>query len=350
LITPRVTPPKGFRGTDLDNIDVVVLANVASLSPAQANVLQTFVEGGGGLLITMGDQVEIDTYNRLFNGLLPKPLRSVKQLANPDDPDAPIKVTRFDRAEYTHPALAAFALPGGDALQKVMVYTYTLVQPSAQSKGRVLVAYADGAPALLERSVGQGRVMLLTTTIDRDWTGLAIRKSFLPLIRRSLRYLSRSIGGGETQASVGQPHRLRFDTTPIRVVVTQPDNERLVLSRAELETMGDVPVVTPTQRGVYGVAVQDENTPEPVPAQDFVANIDPVGADTTPIEVSSLEVLWQAPSNDAPVSDSPYAGRERRVELWPLLLLMALIFLYLETLVGFRRSFLSKLARLGRSS
>jgi hypothetical protein len=53
------------------------------------------------------------------------------------------------------------------------------------------MSLSDGAPYLMTRTVGRGRVALFTSTIDRDWGDLPIRPHFLPLVQEVVRYLTR---------------------------------------------------------------------------------------------------------------------------------------------------------------
>src|SRR5262249_46198276 len=67
----------------------------------------------------------------------------------------------------------------------------------------VLAWLDDAVPAVIERSVGAGKVMLFNTTADDSWGDLPRRKSFVPLVDRLLNYLS---GGGVRRSfEVGDP-------------------------------------------------------------------------------------------------------------------------------------------------
>jgi hypothetical protein len=48
----------------------------------------------------------------------------------------------------------------------------------------VLARFDDGAPALIERKVGAGRVIAWTSTLDVTWNDLALKPVFLPFIHR----------------------------------------------------------------------------------------------------------------------------------------------------------------------
>ena len=54
----------------------------------------------------------------------------------------------------------------------------------------MLAAYDDGAPALVEARRGRGRVMLYTSTVDREWSDWTIRTSFLPAMQRFAAWLA----------------------------------------------------------------------------------------------------------------------------------------------------------------
>ena len=57
---------------------------------------------------------------------------------------------------------------------------------------RYLITMKSGEPLLIEQPAGRGRVLLLTTTIDVDWTTLPLSGSYLPLMQSLTRYLASS--------------------------------------------------------------------------------------------------------------------------------------------------------------
>lgn len=341
-ILPRIITPDALGPGALAEADVVLLANVASLSQAQALDLTQFVERGGGLLISTGDKLDREAYNRLLPKLLPRPLHDTKLLALPDDPDAPLKVTRLSSADYSHPILRPFGLPGGEGLQKAMVYRYTLVRPDARSRAKILLRFADDSPALLESTHGQGRILLLTTTLDRDWNELPLNKSFLPLARRSIEYLAfQQDAQTANSATVGKPSALPLPPETERLELVGPTGERIAFGPQELKTFDQRPPVVVSHPGFHATTTTDLNQPPRLrPDLTLTANLDPRGSDTTKLSEQDLSALWSAPPDPSQAEGlDTYQGSGRRVELWPILLLVALVFLYLESLLGLRRSF-----------
>src|SRR5450759_3621034 len=109
------------------------------------------------------------------------------------------------------PLLSAFP-EEGDGLLSARFFKYMLLDPVRDTARRnVILRFESGAPALVERDVGKGRVLLLTTTVDREWTDLPIRPGFLPLVREAARHL---VGAADEESGatslVGQARVLSF--------------------------------------------------------------------------------------------------------------------------------------------
>ena len=47
-----------------------------------------------------------------------------------------------------------------------------------------------GDPILAEKRFGRGRVMLFTSSIDRDWTNFPLQASYVPWLYRLVGYLA----------------------------------------------------------------------------------------------------------------------------------------------------------------
>lgn len=337
FVTTTVTR-EGLEGRDLSEFDVVVLANVTSVTPASAEALKVFVEGGGGLLVAMGDQVEVGSWNTQMGGLLPKPLRGMKQLAEIGDPDAPVKITRFGNSRREHPIFEVFEAPGGATLQSGQVYSYMLLEPSPPEQSQTLLSFKDAAPALLERHVGRGRVLLLTTTVDADWTDLPTRTSYLPLARRMVQYLARrATSQAEPQQFVGVPVTLDVEGLYKERVLVTLGERRVVLEPVEGKVRW-----TPDQPGVWQVwADAVDGDGQRLDALDFAVNVNPTESVLAALPEDALKP-WVAAEGELALTAST---SEKRLNLWPIFLFMVTIGLLLESVLGTRRSVLVRIWR-----
>lgn len=356
-VLPTVTTVDGLDNRELENFDVVVLANVARMSQSSVAKLTDFVEGGGGLFIGLGSQVDPAIYNQQLGALLPRPLRGLKLLAERNDPDAPVKTTRFGNSQRQHPIFRVFSLPGGTSIQSVQAFSYMLLDPSpADEQSAVLLSFQDNAPALLERQVGQGRVVLLTTSLDLDWTDFPIRTAYLPMMHRSMMYLARrSASRGLVQRVVGQPARLEVaGLVQERAIVRTPDDSepsnRLVLEPVE----GEVSFV-PQYVGFYEVwADSDAEDVQRNHLEQLMlsVNLDARSSDLRLLPDNVLDAWMQggagvqtADGLVASGANAPPAG-QRRVNLWSKFLFLITLILLAETILGTRRSVLLRLGRL----
>ena len=317
--------------------DVVVLANVPRLPQAKIAELGDFVRRGGGLLISVGSRVDPDEYNEHLGELLPKRLRSLRELCSPNDPDAGLLATRLARLETTHPVFRVFDLPGGESIQAVNVYGYMLLEPSPVGTSRTLMSYGDGGPALVEREVGAGRVALLTTTLDREWTDLPIHTAYLPMVRRLVRFLARrGTSHTEQTARVGSRYALDVEAqTPERVTVIDPSAERFVLNPAE-SASGNVSLVL-ERAGHFDVALDIAGAEYRFDELLFSANVATAESVLLPVDEAVSGAYLAAVTHGADPDADPLDIPERRLSLWPPLLFAALILLYLESILAVRR-------------
>jgi len=155
-----------------------------------AAAMARFVSAGGGLFISVGDRVDTTMWNERMAKLWPQPLglpRTASALpgqhAGEIVDDRPAE--RLAPIDRRHPLLASFP-EHGEGLVSARFFKYMLLDPAPESPERgVILRYESSAPALVEKQVGKGRVMLLSTTVDREWTDLPIRTGFLPLVREA---------------------------------------------------------------------------------------------------------------------------------------------------------------------
>jgi hypothetical protein len=325
----ETTTPDAFAAQPLGDIDVIVLANVAMLAPEAIAQLQAWVEAGGGLLFSMGSNIDAARYNAAFGALLPRPLRDITRLATRDDPDAGIKATRFGALDRTHPVFRVFDLPGGESIQNAAVYQYVLLEPSADSDSRIVASYGDGGPAIVERTFGRGRLMLITTTLDFDWNDLPIRTAYLPLVHRLTGWLGRQGASTTPTAAVGSEHSLDVESlgaTALAIVARSG-------ARTVVEANGGRVLFTPLENGLHQVALLGDEGDTPAPDLAFSAATPASESRVERVDGAALDALQRGLTPDGNVADV----EENRARVWPVLLFVALLVLYLESLVALRR-------------
>jgi hypothetical protein len=333
-VLPTVVDAEALATQDLSRFDVVFLLNVRSPA-AKAADLARFVEAGGGLFVALGDQIEPDDYAKQLGGLLPAALHVVKTA-----PEG--RPARLGEVDATHPALSVFQGEAREGLLGVRTTRWVLAKPSgAAGRGaqgaRVLASFDDGAPALLEARRGKGRVLLFTSSADRDWTDWPIRTSFLPAMQRFAAWLAASLDDRrEPPARAGEARALRLEPGETLAALVGPDGRerrRPELEREGLREEGGVPRFVPREPGLWQVKVSAGGAERLEPRLAFPVAFDPRESDTRRVRPEEL-TAWLGGAAHAKVEgDARAAGGGPQVPLWSILLLLGLAAFFLEGLL-----------------
>ena len=327
-VRPTLIDAEALASADLRAFDVVLLLNVRSVGTRAAD-LEAFVQAGGGLFLSMGDQVDPDVVNRELAALLPLPLHLVKTAAAPGAERGAARLARIDEA---HPALAVFTGEAREGLVGARFQRYMLTRPAGRGEPPVvLAAYDDGAPALVEARRGQGRVLLYTSTVDRDWTDWPLRTSFLPAMQRFAGWLSGALDDRRDPPTVvGSPrHAAPRAGAAARGAGGPGRQERAPRAtwgrrRPPAADGGSDLTFTPRQPGLWQVKVEERRRPPgSTAALAFAAVVDPRESDTRRLEPAEL-TAWLGGEAMARV-DGPAggAGGGPGVPLWSILLAVA---------------------------
>jgi hypothetical protein len=179
----------------------------------------------------------------------------------------------------------------------------------------------------VERRTGAGRLLLYTSTIDRDWNDLAIHPGYLPLVQQIVRYLARApIEPPDVELQVGRQRELPVQPEDERLEVSAPSGKRSLMDKARLAGRQTVPFSGVDEPGFYRVAAEIGGKLRTRPAADFVANLDPRATDTRRIEAAELPTGGSGAAAGVPEA-------QRRVELWHGLAAALLLFLLGEALL-----------------
>ena len=199
--------------------DVVVLLNAGSdLDGSQARALNNYVNEGGSLMIAPGDRVNAATFNQLLGTLSPAVLNESIRFANNNY----LSIADMDRR---HPILLPLGVDWG-----VRFEGYWSV--GAADDADVLMQFDNGSPALLERRVGRGNVLLFASSLDTEWNNLPLQGLYLPFVHESLRYLAQATTK-ERAYRVGSLIDLsEVSREGVGVQVTGPSGETIALNQS----------------------------------------------------------------------------------------------------------------------
>jgi len=287
-----ITPDR-FEPGSLDDVEVVFLANVRELSPAASMALRRFVASGGGLLVSMGDQVDVERANIFLDDLLPRPLRDIVALGPADADGRYRQGIAFSNIDFEHPVLKLFLQDQAKSLQAVRTWRAAVVEPGQTGREyNILLRYQNGSPALVEAGYQGGRVMLFTTTLDRDWTSWPARASFLPFLQRVTSYLAGRLSElPPPEVLVARPVTIPLLENADGVRITLPDKQEVDLAPAEAGA-GSVVFAGTQAPGFYSVeqtAAGQKLTERTIPG--FIVHPPPEESNLKPISADRLQAL-----------------------------------------------------------
>ena len=319
-IEPITVTLSELRETALDSYKCVIICNASKLDGNDLVKLEAFLNSGGSLVLFLGDKVVAEEYNKW--SFIPALVGSPIGRKGSD------RFYSFGRVAAKHPIFMGM----GD-LRTAKVFRSFRVTPREDAD--VIAELRDGPPAFVERPYGSGRVMMITTTADLEWTNLPLRRIFVPLMHRLVAYMC----GRKAMSSA---YRVG-DTVEFRSLAKHYDKTIRVKTPAGRTTM-----LRPQIDGSYAVATFND-TSEPgryeVLAHEDFSNYDGFSvnpnvqeSDLTMIPTEKLGQEFKGLS----VSVLPVPGQvvreviEKREgwKLWPLLFKLALLFFCLEILVA----------------
>lgn len=296
----------------LEQQDVVVLLNAGSeLSPPQARALSAYVSAGGSALLAPGDRVQAGAFNQLLGDISPATLREGIRLAGNDY----LLIADIDRR---HPVLLPLGAEWG-----VRFEGYWAVDAAADAN--VLMRFDNSSPALVERAVGEGKVILFASALDTEWNNMPLQGLYLPFIHESLRYLAQT-HQKERAYRVGALIDLT-NAAPVaaRLTVRDPQGEPLALNPENR-------AFTPRQSGFFSIEGGQA-------LQYYAVNADPEESELTKMAPTALQDRVSNPET-RPVQSVQVrtaqliAEREGPQRIWWWILLLVMLMLMAETRIA----------------
>ena len=338
-----VVDEPGLADANLAGFHAVVLANVYRLSEPTVESLEQFVRQGGGVIFFLGDQVDADLYNAaLFRGgegLLPAELGEVVR---------PSEAAHLIVTDRLHPALRALSREDDPlGISQIPFFQFFSCKlPEAANTGggagatevRVIARFdtPDEDPAIVERTFGRGRVLLVTTSADKEWNQWPDHPTYLPVITELIRHAARHGNVGAEQF-VGMPLEVPIDPAVFgpEVVIRAPayPNEPEATATASPSADGrglNIRWEQTDAAGLYQFVLKRLDGGEGI--RLAAVNVDSRESDLTPAQETELRrALVGLPFEYVQGLDRvAQAADEARIELWQPVLILATLVLMSE--------------------
>ncbi len=221
--------------------------------------------------------------------------------------------------DFGHPLFAPLAGPRYNDFTKVHFWRHTALKLNDDATTRVVARFDDGSPWLLEKRIGQGRILALTSSWQPDDSQLALSSKFVPMIVALL-----DMTAGSTQPAAG---------VAVGQSVPLPENRNAALT---LQTPDRKNISLPTSQTSFA----ETTSPGIYQAAElrFAVNLASSESATAPLELEQLEQLGVRVSQSVTraeeldrlrqAQDTELEGRQN---VWRWLLVGCIGFLILET-------------------
>src|SRR5580658_7626248 len=288
------------------NYAFIVLSDLNTLPSLLENSLSEYVRSGGSLLIAAGTSA---------GGRSQIPIFGAHIIETRDYNRVPDRYMAVGSSDSSFPAVAkAGGWPG------VKFYYALNVDPG---DARVIVRLGDQTPLLLEKRIGEGRVLLLTSGLDNLTNDFPLHPAFVPFIEQTARYLAGSERQGGARPVDSYLELRNAKERAQSVEVTDPEGKRpLTLSEAASAQSFQL-----TEAGYYQIRLangrQDEVAANPDPRE---SNLDVIPDDVV--------ALWQGKggqSSQAASTPGPATLQKTPQSLWWYVMLLALAFAVAES-------------------
>src|SRR5579862_8464841 len=191
------------------NYAFIVLSDVNSVPTILENSLTAYVRSGGSVFIAAGTSA---------GARLQIPIFGARILKTRDYNRIPERFMAVGSSDSSYPSVAkSGGFPG-------VKFFYALeVDPGDAS---VIVRLGDQTPLLLEKRIGEGRVVLFTSGLDNLTNDFPLDPAFVPFIEQTARYLagSEEHGGARTVDDFLELRNAREQGQGVEV--TDPDGKR----------------------------------------------------------------------------------------------------------------------------
>jgi hypothetical protein len=176
--------PDKLNHTSFESYDVIVLSNIQRVDEATADRMQQFVNNGGGLFIIAGQNLDLKSFNTNLAAKLQLPVftETLGALSQSTTPFS------FGNIDDSHPIFQGVFKGSEFNFSKPLINFALKIKP--QSNIQEIIKYSNGDAFLYEKMHTSGKILVMTTGLNRQISDLPMLTIFAPLMTRCTSYLA----------------------------------------------------------------------------------------------------------------------------------------------------------------
>ncbi|MBN1465802.1 BatA domain-containing protein [candidate division KSB1 bacterium] len=317
-------PMSDLRYVTLSDFDVLLLSNIPSFDAQSAEKLKLFVEDGGGLILILGESIDIRAYNSALAPALTLP-PFIDVIGSLDGERSDFSLGQYD---LNHPIFAG-VFETQDALIAPPRFHFA-VKASSGFDIDAIMKYSNGDPLLFEKKLGQGTILVMTTGFDAQLSDITHRTIFAPLLTRMVGYAGSAGTHLENTLAVGDEIRLKISPQYVNQTLEMLHPGQKYDRLRPTMAMNDawIEYSQTEMPGIY------ELLADGTVLQVWSVHLDARESDVRSIDLKTLQDRFNVHliDSDAPLADD-IVSRRYGQELWKYFAIAALLLLLAEMLL-----------------
>ncbi len=219
-------PSVSLRDLQLDDYDVIMVADNTKLEVRDLAQLRAYLEGGGSVIFALGPAFSErnggDALAHFLGGKLGAPKTAERETQS----------FSLSGIDYRHRLLGVFEEGRQGDLSRVPFRSFVPFTQEADKAGEVILWFESRWPALIEKREGAGKLFLWTSSLNQEWTSFPKDPLYVPFIFELLKYAA--FGASVSDAQLHPGDNLVFDSgreAPAfeQVMVRSPKGEQVTL-------------------------------------------------------------------------------------------------------------------------
>ncbi len=335
-----------FEAVSLSQYRVIFLCNIDEATSDRIESLKQWVRDGGGLVLMPGNKVRASAFNQSFaedgQGLSPL------ELERPGGDPTMSSWVNFEVNEQVHPALKTIVESDRTSLNRVDIFSWwknRLVVGEDDPNVTVAMRLSDPdqTPAMVERTMDEGRVVVFSIPADGDWSMWPSSPTYAPVMVDLIDYL---VGRDATSTTVpiggSLAHTVDLSVYENRVWMRDPGGDRVeaVASPVDSEGADDANVLYHVEfdqiarHGFYELGLKRKSGETDVVL--YASELEPTESRLERLTEDDLSGDFLGPGIRRVSVDELQIEQVQQgnTEIWPRLLILILVVLGLEQFLG----------------
>lgn len=303
--------------------DVLFLANHSGFTDRQIELLKSVIDRGGVVILSFGDRLDMQRYSENLSALGIGTIADKVFVRDMQSSNAII-----GEVDFRHPIFTIFEETGTGDIFKPEFREYVRVVPD--SAVHVLGWYDTGEPFLIECAYGRGKIVVMTSSFNTEWSDFPVNEIYLPFVYQLVKYgvssetSKNSFFVGEAVPFTGESgDRWEISAPGNRIFKVEIDENGRGYLR-ETESPGNYRAVLGNQEFIFSVNVDARES-------------DLVSRDPEEFYTSVTQPASRIQEDDYRASMEENKDTENRQKLWRIILILIVLLLVFETFYANRK-------------